>query len=57
MSEVVISLNEQEVMLLEAIVMDKDKDEAFKFCKDVVRAKIKSQGSTELRSDKPMGTR
>ena len=42
---------------MEAIIMDRDKDEALRFLKEVIRAKIARQGTSELNKDKGFGMR
>jgi hypothetical protein len=55
MKATTITLEAQEVMELEAILLDRDREAALKFLKDVVRAKVRSQGSSELDPSKTSG--
>ena len=41
MPEHVIQLTEQEVQRVEAILLDRDRDEALRFLKDVVKEKLR----------------
>ncbi len=50
-----LSLTEQEVMRLEAIFMDKDKEEALRFILDVIKPNIRATGSRALDSKKGTG--
>jgi hypothetical protein len=54
MKPVTITLQADEVLRLEAILMDKDKEEAFDFLKTVLRPKIRAQGNRGL--DRQKGT-
>ncbi len=54
MKAVTITLQPDEVLHLEAILMDKDKDEALNFLKTVLRPKIRAQGNRDL--DRQKGT-
>ena len=55
MKSVTITLEPKEVLRLEAILMDKDKEEALDFLKTVIRAKIQAQGNRGLDSQKGTG--
>ncbi len=55
MKPVTITLSAQEVLRLEAILMDKDKEEALEFLKTVIRAKVRAQGNRGLDSQKGTG--
>jgi len=48
-----LSFTEEEVMRLEAIFMDKDKEEALQF--DVIKPKIRAKGNRALDSKKGTG--
>ncbi len=50
-----LGLTEEEVMRLEAIFMDKDKEEALRFLLEVIKPKIRAQGSRSLDSKKGTG--
>jgi len=55
MNAVTITLEPQEIQKLEAIIMDRDKEEALDFLKTVIRTKIRSQGNHGLDSQKGTG--
>jgi len=55
MKAVTITLAPQEILRLEAIIMDKDKEEALDFLKTVIRTKIRSQGNRGLDGQKGTG--
>jgi hypothetical protein len=55
MKSVAISLDEREMMRLEAILMDRDEKEALLFLKEVVIAKVREQGSSALDPKKGTG--
>jgi hypothetical protein len=55
MSTTVIELNDQEVMRIEAILMDEDQTDALLFLKEVVKPKLRSKGSSSLDSSKSTG--
>ncbi|MGA2517076.1 MAG: hypothetical protein ABSG44_11065 [Thermodesulfobacteriota bacterium] len=50
-----LSFTEEEVMRLEAIFMDKDKEEALQFLFDVIKPKIRAKGNRALDSKKGTG--
>lgn len=50
-----MSLNEEELMRLEAIFMDKDKEEALRFLLEVIRPKVKAKGNRSLDLKKGTG--
>ena len=54
---VAITLEKEEVFRMEAIIMGRDRDEALRFLKEVIRAKIARQGTSELNKDKGFGMR
>jgi hypothetical protein len=55
MKAVTITLDPQEILRIEAIIMDKNKEEAFDFLKSVIRTKIRAHGNRELDSQKGTG--
>ena len=55
MNAVSITLEPHEIQKLEAIIMDRDKEEALDFLKTVIRTKIRSQGNRGLDSQKGTG--
>jgi len=50
-----LSFNEEELMRLEAIFMDKDKEEALRFLLEVIKPKIRGKGSRALDLKKGTG--
>ncbi len=55
MKAVIITLQPDEVLRLETILMDRDEKEAFNFLKGVLKPKIRAQGNRELDSQKGTG--
>ena len=55
MKSVAITLDERELMRLEAILMDRDDRDAFLFLKEVVMAKVREKGSSALDPKKGTG--
>jgi hypothetical protein len=51
-----LSLTEEELMRLESIFMDKDKEAALQFLLEVIRPKIRAKGSRFLDWKKGTGT-
>ncbi len=56
METTTISLSEEELMRLESIFMDKDKEGALQFLLEVIRPKIRARGSRSLDWKKGTGT-
>ncbi len=56
METTTISLSEEELMRLESIFMDKDKEEALQFLLEVLKPKIRAKGSRSLDWKKGTGT-
>ena len=54
-SAATISLSAAEVLEIERILIDRDGGEAVRFLKDVVRAKIRSQSTSEFDRGKTCG--
>jgi hypothetical protein len=50
-----LSFNEEELMRLEGIFMDKDKEEALRFLLEVIKPKLRSKGSPALDLKKGTG--
>jgi hypothetical protein len=50
-----LSFNEEELMRLEAIFMDKDKEEALRFLLEVIKPKVRSKASSALDLKKGTG--
>jgi hypothetical protein len=48
MERTAINLNEEELMRVEGIFMDKDKEEALRFLLEMVRPKIRAKGNRSL---------
>ena len=55
MGKTVIELEEQEVMRMEAIMLDEDGAEALLFLKQVVRPKLRSKSASALDLSKSTG--
>ena len=55
MKPVTITLKAEEVLRLEAILMDRNREEALDFLKNVLRPKIRAQGNRGLDSQKGTG--
>jgi hypothetical protein len=56
MEATTLSLSEGELMRLESIFMDRDKEEALKFLLEVIKPKIRARGSRALDWKKGTGT-
>lgn len=52
---VVIELEDVEVLRLEVLLMDEDKDEALLFLREAIKAKIRAKGSSALDRHKSTG--
>ncbi len=50
-----LSFSEEELMRLEAIFMDKDKEEALRFLLEVIKPKVRAKGSSALDPKKGTG--
>ncbi len=50
-----LSFSEEELMRLEAIFMDKDKEEALRFLLEVIKPKLRAKGSSALDFKKGTG--
>jgi hypothetical protein len=55
MEMTVLGFTEEEMMRLEAILMDKDKEEALRFLLEVIKPKVRAKGSRALDSKKGTG--
>ena len=55
MKSVAITLDERELMRLEAILMDRDEKDALLFLKEVVIGKVREEGSSALDPKKGTG--
>jgi len=55
MAKIVIELEEKEVMELEAIVLDRDKEQALEFLKKVIRARVREGKRGDLDISKGIG--
>jgi len=54
MGKVVLEISHEEIMKMEAILMDDDAEEALRFFKEVLKPKIRARRSNELDMDKSM---
>jgi hypothetical protein len=50
-----LAFTEEEMMRLEAIFMDKDKEEALRFLLEVIKPKVRAKGNRALDSKKGTG--
>jgi len=55
MNKTIIELSDGEVMRLQVILMDADKDEALRFIKEVIKPILRSRTSSALDSTKSTG--
>lgn len=55
MAGVVIELTSEEAMLVESILLDGDRDEAYRFVREVVKPKLRAKGSVSLDPSKSTG--
>ena len=55
MSNIVLEFSHEEIMRVEAILMDNDAEEALRFLKEVIKPKIRSKRSDELDMGKSTG--
>jgi len=55
MATTILEFSSQEVMKIEAILMDSDADDALKFFKEVIKPKLRSKRSNELDMNKSTG--
>ena len=55
MDAVVVKFSREEIMKIEAILMDGDAEEAFRFFKEVIKPKLRSKRSNELDMGKSTG--
>ena len=55
MAGVVIELTSEEAMLVESILLDGDREEAYRFVREVIKAKIRAKGSVNLDPSKSTG--
>ena len=55
MSNIVLEFSHEEIMRVEAILMDNDAEEALRFLKEVIKPKIRSKRSNELDMGKSTG--
>jgi len=54
MGKVVLEISHEEIMKMEAILMDDDAEEALRFFKEVLKPKIRARRSNELDMGKSM---
>ncbi|MBW2059008.1 MAG: hypothetical protein JRH07_17685 [Deltaproteobacteria bacterium] len=57
MKVITLTLDEKDLMEMEAILMDGDRERAFHFVKDVIKMKVRGAGSANLDVRKGMGIR
>ncbi len=55
MANVILEFSHEEIMRIEAILMDNDADDALRFLKEVIKPKIRSKRSNELDMGKSTG--
>jgi hypothetical protein len=55
MSNIVLEFSHEEIMRVEAILMDNDAEEALRFVKEIIKPKIRSKRSNELDMGKSTG--
>jgi hypothetical protein len=55
MSNIVLEFSHEEIMRVEAILMDNDAEEALPFVKEIIKPKIRSKRSNELDMGKSTG--
>jgi hypothetical protein len=55
MANVVLEFSHEDIMRIEAILMDSDAEEALRFLKEVIKPKIRSKRSNELDMGKSTG--
>ena len=55
MGNTVIAFSEVELMAIESILMDDDKNEALTFIKEVIKPKLRAKGSVALDPSKTSG--
>jgi hypothetical protein len=55
MANVVLEFSPEEIMRIEAILMDNDAEEALRFLKEAIKPKIRSKRSNELDMGKSTG--
>jgi len=55
MANVVLEFSHEEIMRIEAILMDSDAEDALRFLKETIKPKIRSKRSNELDMGKSTG--
>ncbi len=55
MANMVLDFSHEEIMKIEAILMDSDAEDALRFIKEVIKPKIRSKRSNELDMGKSTG--
>jgi hypothetical protein len=55
MSKIVLDFVDEDLMRIEAILLDNDAREALRFLKEVIKPKIRAKGSKELDTGKSIG--
>jgi len=54
-AKIILEFSDEELMRVEAILMDNDAQEALRFLREVIRVKVRSKGSRDLDSGKSTG--
>jgi hypothetical protein len=55
MGNMVLEFSHEEIMKIEAILMDNDAEQALRFFKEVLKPRIRAKGSKDLDIGKPTG--
>jgi hypothetical protein len=55
MAKIVLDFVDEDLMRIEAILLDDDAQEALRFLKEVIKPKIRAKGSKELDTGKSTG--
>jgi hypothetical protein len=55
MAKIVLDFSDEDLMRMEAILMDNDGQEALRFFKEVIKPKIRAKGSKQLDTGKTTG--
>jgi len=54
-ARIILEFSDEDLMRVDAILMDDDAQEALRFLREVIRVKIRSKGSRDLDSGKSTG--
>jgi hypothetical protein len=55
MAKIVLDFSDEDLMRIEAILLDNDAEEALRFLKEVIKPKIRAKGSKDLDAGKSTG--